>query len=97
MFSLYSHGILGVVFTETERDRVFNQMKQEKKPEIADQRILDVFTSEGNQANRRHLDVRGCAHSYGGSNARKQALFREQLCTRMANQVHAATLFCDEK
>ena len=76
---------------EMERNHAFNQMSQEKNPEVADQWILDVFTSEA--AIKPIVDTwtSEAAHTILGDPMQKQAWFREQLCKHMTNLVHAVT------
>ena len=76
---------------EMERDHAFNQMTQEQNPDVADQSILDVSTSEA--AIKPIVDTwtSEAAHTIMGDPTQKQAWFREQLCKHMANLVHAAT------
>ena len=75
---------------EMERDHAFNQMTQERNPDLADQWILDVFTSEA--AIKPIVDIwtSETAHTIRVDPVQKQAWFREQLSKHLTNVVHAA-------
>ena len=79
-----------------ERDHAFNQMSQEKT-EIGDQWIIDVMTSEA--AIKPIVDTwtSEAAHTILEDPTQKQAWFREQLCKRTTNLIHAAITHRQQK